>query len=159
MSLVKMHGRRSFSTSFCVEGGFGIPGDSGAWVYDPASGGLCGHVLAWGEKSKTAYIAPMEVLFDDIKRTLGADGVELPNAIPARPKHEDSGIGMGKTPAAEMDGAVAKLRDLRLDEARGAAAAAPAPGAPGGGGAGAAGGAKAKGVVGVRPLVMAGAVS
>lgn len=168
MSLVKMHGRRSFSASFCVEGGFGIPGDSGAWVYDPVSGGLCGHVLAWGEKSKTAYIAPMEVLFDDIKRTLGAEGVELPNAPVRVPKHEDSGIGMGKTPGAEMDSAVAKLRGLRIDDPRAHAAsgaapsgvAAAAPGAPGGGsGAGGAAGGKTKGVVGVRPLVMAGEVS
>ena len=29
MALVKFHGRRSFSSSWCVEGGFGIPGDSG----------------------------------------------------------------------------------------------------------------------------------
>ncbi|KAL2435565.1 hypothetical protein ABEF95_004850 [Exophiala dermatitidis] len=78
MALVKMHGRKSFSTSWCVEGGFGIPGDSGAWVYDPLTGGLCGHVLAWGDKSKTAYIAPMEVLFDDIRGRLGARCVELP---------------------------------------------------------------------------------
>ncbi|KIW16126.1 hypothetical protein PV08_06177 [Exophiala spinifera] len=78
MALVKMHGRESFSISWCVEGGFGVPGDSGAWVYDPVSGALCGHVLAWGDRSRTAYIAPMEVLFDDIKGRLGAQCVELP---------------------------------------------------------------------------------
>jgi hypothetical protein len=78
MALVKMHGRQSFSTSWCVEGGIGVPGDSGAWVYDPISGGLCGHVLAWSERSKTAYIAPMEVLFEDIRARLGAQCVELP---------------------------------------------------------------------------------
>jgi len=55
-----------------------VPGDSGAWVYNPTNRQLCGHVLAWGDKSKTAYIAPMEVLFEDIKETLGAETVCLP---------------------------------------------------------------------------------
>jgi hypothetical protein len=55
-----------------------VPGDSGAWVYSPTNRQLCGHVLAWGDKSKTAYIAPMEVLFEDIKETLGAETVCLP---------------------------------------------------------------------------------
>ncbi|KAJ9607287.1 hypothetical protein H2200_008360 [Cladophialophora chaetospira] len=162
MSLVKMHGRQSFSTSFCVEGGFGIPGDSGAWVYDPVSGGLCGHVLAWGEKSKTAYIAPMEVLFDDIKNTLGADGVALPIPEGAKAKaavavKEDSGIGMGEL----GEDVAAKLREMRLDEGRSSNQGISSQGAAGGA-AGAPGNAgKAKGVVGVtsRPLVMAGAVS
>ncbi len=149
MSLVKMHGRQSFSTSFCVEGGFGIPGDSGAWVYDPVSGGLCGHVLAWGEKSKTAYIAPMEVMFEDIKNRLNADdvGLPLPEAVhKALAIKEDSGIGMG----AMGEDVAAKLRELRIVPAGSAGASA---GAPSSGG-------KATGVVGgVRPLVIAGAVS
>ncbi|KIW95862.1 uncharacterized protein Z519_02926 [Cladophialophora bantiana CBS 173.52] len=162
MSLVKMHGRQSFSVSWCVEGGFGIPGDSGAWVYDPISGGLCGHVLAWGEKSKTAYIAPMEVLFEDIKGRLGARCVELPvpEGVRRRQVREDEGIGMGTTHTSggDQDDVAAKLRDMRLDSNTNAAAAASgsgstsAPGAPGGAG-------KTKQVVGVRPLVMAGAVS
>ena len=170
MSLVKLHGRQSFSASFCVEGGFGIPGDSGAWVYDPISGGLCGHVLAWGEKSKTAYIAPMEVLFEDIKKTLDAEGVALPvpdgtvakGRLAKMTVKEDSGIGM----EAMGEDVAAKMRDLRVDESRkpaaagvplGAAANTPsatsaASGAPGGGG-------KTKGVVGVRSLVVATPVS
>jgi hypothetical protein len=78
MALVKMYGRQSFSSSWCVEGGFGIPGDSGAWVYNHTTRELCGHVLAWGNKSQTAYIAPMDVLFEDIKTTLGAENVSLP---------------------------------------------------------------------------------
>jgi hypothetical protein len=81
MALVKMYGRESFSSSWCVEGGFGIPGDSGAWVFNPATKELCGHVLAWGNKSQTAYIAPMDVLFEDIKTTLGAEKVSLPVEI------------------------------------------------------------------------------
>lgn len=80
LTLVKMHGRRSFSTSFCVDGNFGVPGDSGAWVFDKSTGRVCGHVLAWSEKSRTAYIAPMQVLLEDIARTLGATKVTLPGS-------------------------------------------------------------------------------
>jgi hypothetical protein len=79
LALVKLHGRTSFSSSWVVEGGgFGVPGDSGAWIYDPKAGRLCGHVLAWGRQSRTAYMAPMDLLFEDIRRRLGADTVELP---------------------------------------------------------------------------------
>ena len=178
MSLVKMHGRQSFSTSFCVEGGFGIPGDSGAWVYDPISGGLCGHVLAWGEKSKTAYIAPMEVLFEDIKRTLGVEDVFLPvpeggnkGEVKIMTGKEDSGIGMGVL----GDDVAAHLKEMRLDDARRNAASGSAAGtgagvdvgvssragvdAPKPGAAAGAVTIKRKEVVGVRPLVIAGAIS
>jgi hypothetical protein len=159
MSLVKMHGRRSFSTSFCVEGGFGIPGDSGAWVYDPVSGGLCGHVLAWGEKSKTAYIAPMEVLFEDIKKVLGAEGVELPAGKKGIVSKEDSGIGMSET----MDDDVAeRLKELRLAEVRQGAGGAGGPAAVESAGSAAdpgIGRRKHEGTVGVRQLPIAGAVS
>ncbi|EEP75943.1 conserved hypothetical protein [Uncinocarpus reesii 1704] len=100
MTLVKMPGRHSFSVSFCVDGNFGgipypllqassvsllmsncstVPGDSGAWVFDK-TGQVCGHVLAWSEKNRTAYIAPMEILLDDIARTLGARSVALPGS-------------------------------------------------------------------------------
>ena len=54
-----------------------VPGDSGAWVFDE-TGQVCGHVLAYSEKSRTAYIAPMRILLDDIARTLGASSVTLP---------------------------------------------------------------------------------
>ncbi|PWY70484.1 hypothetical protein BO70DRAFT_321853 [Aspergillus heteromorphus CBS 117.55] len=80
MTLVKLHGRQTFSTSFCVEGNFGVPGDSGAWVFEKSSGRVCGHVLAWSEKTHTAYIAPMEILLDDIARTLNASVVALPGS-------------------------------------------------------------------------------
>lgn len=91
LALVKLHGRTSFSSSWVVEGGgFGVPGDSGAWIYDPAVGRLCGHVLAWGSQSKTAYMAPMEVLFEDIRRRLGAERVELPGASCGEEKLESS---------------------------------------------------------------------
>lgn len=80
MTLVKLHGRQSFSTSFCVDGNFGVPGDSGAWVFEKSTGRICGHVLAWSEKSHTAYIAPMEVILEDIARTLNATFITLPGS-------------------------------------------------------------------------------
>ncbi|PKY02753.1 hypothetical protein P168DRAFT_291880 [Aspergillus campestris IBT 28561] len=78
MTIVKLRGRHTFSTSFCVDGNFGIPGDSGAWVFERSTGRVCGHVLAWSEKTHTAYIAPMEILLQDIARTLNASYVSLP---------------------------------------------------------------------------------
>lgn len=54
------------------------PGDSGAWVFDRTTGRVCGHVLAWSAKSNTTYISPMEVIFEDIARTLNASLVTLP---------------------------------------------------------------------------------
>ena len=77
MVTVKMPGRISHSQSWQVVGKFGMGGDSGAWVIDNATGGVCAHVLAWSERNHTAYVAPMEVLFEDMAQTLGAD-VSLP---------------------------------------------------------------------------------
>ena len=53
-------------------------GDSGAWVIDNASGRVCGHVLA--ERDGLSYICSMQLLFEDMKRTLGATNVSLPGA-------------------------------------------------------------------------------
>ena len=110
MSLVKMYGRQSFSSSWCVEGGFGIPGDSGAWVYNPATRELCGHVLAWGNKSQTAYIAPMDVLFEDIKTTLGAESVSLPVA---KTEESEQPLTPSKTEEDIAD-QMKKSRDLEI---------------------------------------------
>ena len=71
MRLVRMPGRVSPSHSWQVRGKFGPGGDSGAWVIDSKTGGVCGHVLAYSEASGVAYIAPMEVMIDDMQRTLG----------------------------------------------------------------------------------------
>ncbi|KAJ5590297.1 hypothetical protein N7450_004269 [Penicillium hetheringtonii] len=89
MTLVKLHGRHSFSTSFCVNGNFGAPGDSGAWVFDRSTGRVCAHVLAWSAKTNTTYISPMEVTLDDIARTLNASLVSLPGP-PVRPVYAGS---------------------------------------------------------------------
>lgn len=57
-----------------------VPGDSGAWVFEKSTGRVCGAVLAWSEKSRTAYIAPMQVLLEDIARTLQTTNVSLPGS-------------------------------------------------------------------------------
>lgn len=56
-----------------------VGGDSGAWVVDNASGRVCAHVLAWSARNNTAYIAPMEILLNDMIHVLGAD-VTLPGS-------------------------------------------------------------------------------
>ena len=55
-----------------------MPGDCGAWVFEKSTGRVCGHVLAWSDRNRVAYIAPMQVLLEDIARTLGACSVTLP---------------------------------------------------------------------------------
>ncbi|KAI0110429.1 hypothetical protein GGR51DRAFT_558075 [Nemania sp. FL0031] len=98
LTTVKIYGRASPSHSYQVSGripgiskpttppnqtgrgvSLGIPGDSGAWVVDRIYGRLCGHVLAWSQRKKVAYICPMEVLLLDIAETLLASDVRLPN--------------------------------------------------------------------------------
>lgn len=54
-------------------------GDAGAWVFENGTGRVCGVVLAWDEREKVAYIMPMEIVLEDIKRTLGAETVCLPS--------------------------------------------------------------------------------
>nr|OQO29826.1 hypothetical protein B0A51_01983 [Rachicladosporium sp. CCFEE 5018] len=75
MELLKLHGRSTFAASWTVLGGFGVGGDSGAWVIS-SEGKVCGHVLA--ERAGRTYICPMELMFEDMKATLGAGTVGLP---------------------------------------------------------------------------------
>ncbi|KAK4096104.1 hypothetical protein N658DRAFT_501968 [Parathielavia hyrcaniae] len=57
----------------------GIPGDSGAWVVARGGGGgVAGHILAWSERKRVAYICPMDVVLRDIADTLEADEIWLP---------------------------------------------------------------------------------
>ncbi|KAL2123573.1 hypothetical protein VTJ04DRAFT_4028 [Mycothermus thermophilus] len=69
----------------------GIPGDSGAWVVDREQGAVCGHILAWSERKRVAYICPMDVLLLDIAETLEANEIRLPGGqvifsrVPAKP--------------------------------------------------------------------------
>ena len=80
MSSVRIYRRKTFSRSWYVAGGFGVGGDSGAWVVQNGTHRVVGHVLAWCERNHIAYICPMEVLLEDIKRTLGAKRIYLPGS-------------------------------------------------------------------------------
>jgi hypothetical protein len=90
---VKIYGRASPSQIYQVSGTqqpqdqpgvrkstlpMGIPGDSGAWVVDRDQGAVCGHILAWSERKRVAYICPMDVLLLDIAETLEANEIRLP---------------------------------------------------------------------------------
>ena len=79
MQMTKMPGRLYPSPVWRVKGNFGVGGDSGAWVIDNATGGVCGHVTAYSESWEYATIAPMEVLLRDMEDTLGAS-VSLPDS-------------------------------------------------------------------------------
>ena len=71
------HSTSAFPLEACAYP-LGIPGDSGAWIIDCRQGRLCGHVLAWSERKRVAYICPMDVLLLDIAETLDATEVKLP---------------------------------------------------------------------------------
>lgn len=60
----------------------GLPGDSGAWVVERKNGQVCGHVLAFSQRKKVAYICPMDVMLLDIAETLEAAEVRLPGGKP-----------------------------------------------------------------------------
>ncbi|RGP79272.1 hypothetical protein FLONG3_2613 [Fusarium longipes] len=91
LTSVKIYGRASPSHAYQVTSSeeteqsnphkgvpLGIPGDSGAWVVSRDDGQLCGHVLAWSQRKRVAYICPMDVLLQDIAETLEAHEVKLP---------------------------------------------------------------------------------
>jgi hypothetical protein len=80
MSSVRIYRRKTFSRSWHVAGGFGVGGDSGAWVVQNGTHRVVGHVLAWCARNHIAYICPMEVLLEDIKRTLNAKRIYLPGS-------------------------------------------------------------------------------
>ena len=107
MVIVKMPGRISHSHSWQVAGNFGTGGDSGAWVIDNTTGAVCAHVLAWSERSKTAYVAPMEVLLDDIAETLGAE-VTLPGQ--EQVNIETRAEGLNSEDSSESKAQVGSLR-------------------------------------------------
>ena len=80
MSAVRIYRRKTFSRSWSVAGGFGVGGDSGAWIIQNGTHRVVGHVLAWCQRNHIAYLCPMEVLLEDIKRTLGASRIYLPGS-------------------------------------------------------------------------------
>ncbi|KAF2157035.1 hypothetical protein K461DRAFT_249747 [Myriangium duriaei CBS 260.36] len=76
ISLVKLYGRRSFSSSWTVLGDtdklgrpFGVAGDSGAWIVDHL-GRVVGVVLA--HKNDVTYFCPMDVVLEDVSRALSS---------------------------------------------------------------------------------------
>ncbi|KAL9098758.1 MAG: hypothetical protein Q9163_005640 [Psora crenata] len=75
----KMPGRVFPSTVWMFKGDFGVGGDSGAWIIDNGTGAVCGHVMAWNWRDSTGILAPMEVMFHDMERTLGKP-ISLPAA-------------------------------------------------------------------------------
>lgn len=87
---VKIYGRTSPSQTYQVASArqddesksrnvpMGIPGDSGAWVIGRENGQVCGHILAWSQRKRVAYICPMDVLLEDIAQTLEASDIRLP---------------------------------------------------------------------------------
>ncbi|KAH7392361.1 hypothetical protein DE146DRAFT_138260 [Phaeosphaeria sp. MPI-PUGE-AT-0046c] len=81
MSSVRIYHRKTFSRSWSVAGGFGLGGDSGAWIVQNGTHQVVGHVLAWCQRNHIAYLCPMEVLLEDIKRTLGAKRIYLPGSV------------------------------------------------------------------------------
>lgn len=90
-------------------------GDSGAWVIDNDQGRICGHVLAWCERNAIAYICPMEVLLEDIKKTLGARKISLPAS-----DGEEEDVVLGFPPLAQnphlLEEKAASAADLELPD-------------------------------------------
>lgn len=94
LTSVKIYGRTSPSHTYQVASSqpekgstkpqrpLGLPGDSGAWIIARASGKVCGHILAFSQRKKVAYICPMDVILLDIAETLEASEVRLPGGEP-----------------------------------------------------------------------------
>jgi len=108
LALVRFPNRRTASRVWALKGGMGIPGDSGTWVFDNATGRVCGQILAWNEAGAVAYLAPMDMTLDDIRETLGADTVRLPGALAW-----EGSTGMDEVPS---------LRTVKIAPVRGAGA-------------------------------------
>lgn len=96
LTSVKIYGRATPSHTYQVTGegdrSLGVPGDSGAWLVD-GEGRVCGHVLAWSQRKRAAYMCPMDVLLLDIADVLGAEEVRLPDGEAGVTVGEDEGVG------------------------------------------------------------------
>lgn len=83
MAMTRMPGRVFASPVWRFQGDFGVGGDSGAWVIDNESGGVCGHVTAWSDFHQNGTISPMEVLLHDMEKTLGKPvALPVPDGVP-----------------------------------------------------------------------------
>lgn len=104
LTSVKIYGRTSPSHTYQITSSpasekttgdkprrpLGLPGDSGAWIIERSNGQVCGHVLAWSQRKRVAYICPMDVLLLDIAETLEATEVRLPGGEPVVKMVDDS---------------------------------------------------------------------
>jgi hypothetical protein len=72
-SFTRFRGSRSFQKVFSVQFNGPLWGDGGVWVVDADSYGLCGHVVAGCEQTKTAYIVPAVATFENIATFLGSE--------------------------------------------------------------------------------------
>ena len=86
-------------------------------MIDNDQGRVCGHVLAWCSENDWAYICPMQVLMEDMRRTLGATRVTLPDAVEAEqapPASLSSASTFGRSRAGTQDssglGTISNLR-------------------------------------------------
>ncbi|OAA50285.1 hypothetical protein NOR_00735 [Metarhizium rileyi] len=129
LTSVKIYGRCSPSHTYQVASAptvgeresksglpMGIPGDSGAWVVDRRHGQLCGHILAWSQRKRVAYICPMDVLLLDVAQTLEASEVRLPGGEPVitlGDPSQDQGVNCSRKAEDDDNG---ESRDLGEDE-------------------------------------------
>ncbi|KAL8826310.1 MAG: hypothetical protein Q9191_003881 [Dirinaria sp. TL-2023a] len=66
-------------------------GDSGSWAVDTVTNGLVGMLIAGCRGIKEAYIIPIDDIFTDIKRVMGAESiVELPTVLEPFSSNPDS---------------------------------------------------------------------
>ncbi|EHL00512.1 hypothetical protein M7I_3598 [Glarea lozoyensis 74030] len=121
MTIVKIYGRQTPSSSYQVAGKLGVPGDSGAWVVDNEHGRACGHVLAWSSRKKVAYICPMEILLKDIGETLNASSMSMPGGDELLDNESSTIVPTACAPVTELPVAISHeeelsrlLRDLRI---------------------------------------------
>lgn len=123
MSSVRIYRRRSFSRSWHVLGGFGMGGDSGAWILDNDTGRVCGHVLAFAERNHMAYICPLEVMFEDMLRVLNAHSIWLPGGEAAAIRSDfrrrdtvETDATAGAEPEDESDDLPFDLNELGIED-------------------------------------------
>ena len=104
MVLTKMPGRAFPAPIWRTEGDFGVGGDSGAWVIDNETGGVCGHVTGYSERFQSGTISAMEVLLHDMEQTLGKP-VALPSPTGVTPASfkEQILVNEADDPGSEVD--------------------------------------------------------
>ena len=85
---------------------------------------VCGHVLAWSERKRVAYICPMDVMLVDMAETLDADEIRLPGgevlvsseAVPDEDEREEP-LGMELRRGSVRTQKSVRVGSLRLSQA------------------------------------------